>query len=251
LSKELETQKLKKSIDSILERYTLKTMRTDTDIEPTSLYLVDEEAMNELLVLQNSFNNEILKYKKINQDEERYLSKYGFQKSCKLLNPSLVSYKYLINIFNNWKQVNDKRKVYDRLDAEFEIWKNVYLKHSTEELEKNEDLDAEFVAHQKKEILSAIKSAKEKHEWIKKNFYNPEINLEVRISSRDRSKKYATIYYYYNIDNEETPKMHRKKLHLDIHRPNVLWYQPKEDTSLETFMKNATNAYGDVYFIES
>jgi len=244
-----ESEQLEKDIQDILKNYSLEILETDKDIEVTKLYLIDKKGLKELLVLENAFNNSISDLKRANHDTDKFLKKYGFQRSCKILNPLDVAYKYSITIQKKFKLINDREKVYNKLEEEFEVWKNSYLKYSLQEFEKSNTVDKDFIQLQQKEIFKKIALKQKKLIWLKdkKNFDT----LDVRISSRDRSKEYATLYYYYNIENEEKPKMHRRKFHLDIQRPNVLWYEEKEDKSHNSFMKNAENAFGDVYFIEN
>lgn len=233
-----------KNIYKVLDNYPFEKRKTDVDLENTILYLVDKKAIDELLYLEISFNEKILDFKRAGADEERYFKNNNFRKHCKLLNTAYCAYRYTIHIYNKFKDVRDRDKVYNYLDGEFSVWRNSFLKHSKIALSQNKNIDVDFVQEQEKLITDKIKKAEKEFHWIKNNYED----LEVRINSKKRSKKYGTIYLYYNIREDVVQKMHRDRFHLDINRPNILWYTPKEDTSSDTFIKSSKNPFGDVYY---
>ena len=207
--------------------------------EPSKIHLVDEDVLAKLLLLQGKHNYSINENEDLEKKQVANLKRYGFERACKIFNPYSPCYSYSLQIEKKWKQVNDPIKVKERLDEEYEVWANAYKKHAFEELDKSQ-AEAEFIASEKKEVLKEISEAKQQLLFIKENFDTLE---DVRISSRDRARKYATIHF----KTEDSTK--QKKLHVNISKFNVLWYVKREDRSLETFMKNATHAFGDVYYL--
>jgi len=234
LHEKYKTQQLQQNVNNILEAYSYELFQTDDGVDPTRIYLVDEEAIKNLLLLQVRHDKQFAK----TQIGKRDKSKFGFHKFYKLLNPDIAAYHYKISFAKRWKQVSDRQKVYDRLEEEFEVWKNSFLKHGTAKLNATL-MDQELYDSQKENMYKKIEEAKQHLQFIKQS---PELIRDIRISSRDRSKEYATIYFI-------TLEKKRLKIHLDTKRPNILWYNPKERLSLDQFMKVATHAFGDVYYI--
>ena len=241
---EKEVKNLESKILDALNGYRVEKIQTDKDIEETVLYFVDKKCIDTLLNLSNEFNKEILCNKKDGMSDDTFFLKYGFQKHCKILNSDLPAHSYSISIEKKWKHVKDSEKVYARLDEEFEVWKNAYRAKTVEKL-------SAVKAKNSKEILAEvdrkIAETRKKHEWIKENFDR----LKVVISSRDRSKEYATIYFYIKGGVGDRIKIVKKKNHLDIHRPNVLWFKKSENISHGEFLKIASNPFGDVYYLEN
>jgi len=219
---------------NVLQQYTPLEIDTDEKLESSKLYIADEKLNEKLLFLQLKLDSEL---------DESDVRKYGFQKIVNLLNPYSCATNYYIVIEKKWKQVNDPQKVRDRLDEEFEVWKNVYTKHALKELKGNDKLSAEDIKAHEQDIASNIREKKQKHEYIKENFSN----LDVRICSKKRAHDYGTIHMTH-LDKQKK----RTKRHLSVKVPNVLYYiEPIESNKLDEYLMVAENIYGDVWVLKN
>lgn len=227
-------ESIKQEVLKLLESYEYKTIDTDEELAPSKLYEADKALNDKLNFLQLKLELEF-------GDNESALKRYGFHRIVKFINPGAPASFYHVQIEKKWKQVNDPQKVIQRLDEELAVWSNTYRKHAYEELEANREADEVFIQEQKALIDSKIRDAAKECKRIKDNF---EEFRDVRICSKYRAHNYGTLHY--------TIEDKKYKKHLSSKLASVIYYktQYRANNKLDEFLSEATNVFGDVWFIE-
>lgn len=216
---------------------------TQVDIEISEqkssvLYLVDEVLLEVLMRLKSEHDAHLCENESDSEKIEKLLKRYGSDQVCTIFNPHSSCHHYSIQVFRKYKYVTDPELVRKRLDEEYEVWVNAYRKETINKL-KAQNASAESMQKNKREMEKHITQAKKELVYIKENFDK----LDVRVSSSDRCREYATVHF-----NTEDSKRQTKR-HVHISRFNVLWYKEREDNSMEAYIKKAEHPFGDVYYL--
>ena len=224
-----------------------RVLESDTKENPV-IYFADDALRDALVAMEKEHNAQI---------DEPYLKNYGFKKLCRLFNPDEKVSNYSINKEKKFKHVLDQDKVLNRLDKEYLFWKNDLKKRSMAtykaEAERTQaDIDA-FEAKLDKRIADAGIEL----ERIKSDFDD----LEVRVISKVRAHSFYSLFYRQTQMRRGRPSkktngksiVHKQiKRHISTSAPNVLWYEKgvRSDCSVDEFILQAENPFGDVYVME-
>jgi hypothetical protein len=168
------------------------------------------------------------------------LKNYKFDLIVKLLNPARAAQNYFVGLKGKHRQINKSDTVRENIEGEFAVWKNK-LKKDVREIVTLHSLDDEAFAILEKEAVMKIEAAEAQYNFILNHFDD----LEVRIAGYTHEVIYP--YVSYRIKGENIQK------HLSIKVPSVLYYESvkyRSDMAVADFIKNATNAFGDIYYIE-
>lgn len=227
-------EKIKSDVLALLDKRTPEKIITESDRDPTLLYLSDKALNNELINLKFLLEKEF-------EDPDKDVKRYGFNKIVNLLNPGEPVGTYFWHIEKKWKLISTPDKVLARLDEELAVWANSYRLHSFKELDESKEASEAYVTEQKKLIEGKIKEAEDKCAWLKEHFDELET---VKICAKKRSYVYGTVHF--KINGKPV------KRHLSYKLPNVLYYEKphyRSNNTIDQFLEKAENAFGDVYFI--
>lgn len=226
---------VKKEANAILSRYKHLDIdvTTPSDKEPKigKLYFVDNEGMLQLIGLKTQLEGEF-SFKK---DSKRY----GFDLIAKLLNPGKPAQHYYAGVKGRHRQINDSVKVRKNIEGEYAIWKNTTRKQYAEEAMLH-GYTGDKLAEHENDLTKRFIEAEAHFQRIMADFDN----LEVKIVGYENEKLYPYISFTVN------KKLNHK--HLSIRVPSALLYESvtyRSDMNVAEFVKNATNAFGDVYYI--
>lgn len=225
--------------DKCKELITMKLQEYPFDEElKARLYIGDKNLVEFIKLCEDEL---LLEY---GSDKDIY-KQYSISKIVKLINSDKPSNWYRIYTGYDWKQINDKDKVFKLLNGELE---RTFHKHKLDVRKKIKS--KEIKEEQEKKILHDIdleyKEAQKINQYILDNFDN----LDTRISSYKDRKAYAKIDFKIN-------KKRQTNKNLNKTVPNVIWFEelPKEDKKREDnelleYFKHAKNPFGYVYYIE-
>ncbi|MHC3995733.1 hypothetical protein ACXWTF_12985 [Thiomicrolovo sp. ZZH C-3] len=221
-------------------------------IDPARLFLVDAGVMAQLVQIGREHDMAVSEaFMQDDRFEDKYAEierkvdprhKHDFSHVIKLVNPDMSAHTYGVHRERRYKSVTDPRKVRDEMPGELERWAN--SRRSSAEQSTDVEDRQEVRAKIEKDIV-------DKERTFKKVVGSYE-KYEVRILSKERAKKYATLTYSC-VDDDGKRKSGSH--HLAISTLNALWYQPlryrPNDTNSE-FIRKAEelgNVIGDIYFI--
>jgi len=205
------------------------------------LYICSDEVMEQVKEQEKRL---VMEY---GHDEFLYKS-FGINAILKYINRDIPTHYYKLYKKETWEQINDQKKVFDRLDGVFLRWKNVMKSKVNAQLKKN-NVDEHTIANVNADIKEEIIEAEKKLNYIKENFDE----LDVRISNYANRNQYTAVTIAKPKEGKpEIDKFAQITLRKEI--PNLLWYVPKskEDklTKLQKYFKKAKHAFGTVYYAE-
>jgi len=195
------------------------------------VYFIDEEVLKNLLLLENKI-----------RAEYKGRTKNPFGRYAKLLNPGKIAIKYNFYMRKTPRIIKDAQKVFEALDKEFLLFKNVLLKEFEEGIESNKELEESEVIKLREEVNNRIDTEYKQLEDIKRNFNS----YEVVITNYNQAREYPTIHY-----TSEDKKHYTE--HLSIKVPNFLFYREeasdsKSTASIKKFINTANLIGNTIYY---
>ncbi len=220
-------EKIKQDVCLVLSRYSRMIL-----MEEGELYFMDKDGIEAMISLKKELEESFSK----KTDPKRY----GFNQIVKLLNHNHPAQHYSIGIRGRHRQINDSIKVRDNLEGEFAVWKNK-MRKETANMAALHHFDDEMLKKSELELERRIAEGELHFKRLMEKFEN----FEVRIAGYGHEKNYPYISFSTDGKNHNT--------HLSIKVPSVLWYQPsyyRSDMSVADFLREAQNAFGEVYYME-
>lgn len=212
-----------------------KIEKITSSIEPivyndAYLYLINEEQLLYLLGLESRV-----------KENSNSNSKNPFMKYGKIINPKVAAIKYNLYTRKTPRIIVDPQKVYEYLDKEFNLFKNVLSKEFDEKLLDSNLTEAD-AAKYRKELEKRISREEKILEELKNNFSK----YEVVISNYNDIRAYPTIYYTGEDKKQNTE-------HLSVKAPNFLYFKDskldrKVNATVKEFIENADLVGNTIFF---
>lgn len=218
--------------DILMEIFDICKPLSHITYNDASIYLIDEGALKKLLLLEN-------KVKTLYTGR----TKNPFSKYAKIINPKMKASKYGFYMRTIPRIIRDEQKVFESIDKEFELFKNILLKELEAGIENNLSLPSEEVYKMKNEVSERILKESEKLNEIKKSFSE----YEVIITNYQNIRAYPAIHF----TGED--KKHYVE-HLSIRVPNFLYYEEsfdkdsKSNAYVKKFIKEASILGNTIYY---
>lgn len=183
-----------------------------------------------------------------NDSNEKRKSSDPFFQVAKLFGDdktSIIAYKFFLK--HKYKNITDKKKIEDRIDALHLIEINKIKKNHEDYIAENKDsFDAAFIQNLKNELEEDIQEIKDKKKFLIDNFDD----LEIKISTFKEFKEYPTIK---TINTNQVDSVE----HLRIEVPNVIHAHTniflldedmRKDAKHIKFILEAKKAFADIYY---
>ncbi|MEA3373707.1 MAG: hypothetical protein U9Q62_08470 [Campylobacterota bacterium] len=196
------------------------------------LYLVDTSIDKELIYLRSVLESHYA--------SEKDSKQFAFSKIVKHYNPAKPVSRFGLYRQHKWRQISDPEKVRPKLKSELSIFKNIQ-RNNLEEHIKLFNYSEDEVRELRSSLEKSFLEKEEALEYIEEHFDT----LDVRISAHANDKLiYGTISF-------RTHDQKQYSRHISKELPNVLYYIAQEerpDNELSEYLKEATHAYGEVYY---
>lgn len=222
----------KESILQLLNKY------KKVEISDAVIFEIDEE-MNNIIVESSRLLT--MEY----GEQKNALNKYTINHIVKFLNPDNPTASYSVSKKKFWKQVNERTKVLNRLDAEFVIWSRRLLKEVTSKI-KTKNVSPQLLKEKRESLNEEIKEKELVLEYIKEHYDE----LDVVISAFHTKPSWGVVARFTTISDDMW-----KEIRLKTTTVNAIFIDKKvkhdkiyAHNKLIHFFKKATHAYGDVYF---
>lgn len=184
-----------------------------------SLYLIDEEIKNEILLLEATA---------IGMDKDT--NKNAFRRYAKLINREFPAYKYSFLVKKRSKEIFDREKIKERMEGVVARYINKERLQLKKKIEAhNPPLEADEVAYLKARLEERLEIEKKKIEEVRENFED----YDVVITNHAHSNVYPAIYYTLRTEGKKRDYLKQDNTHLRAEVPNLLWY--KEDKPYANF----------------
>ena len=198
----------------------------------SDVFFIDAGALKQLLTIGERIDSKLEK-----KSDNRLFS---LKHLVKVLNAHEICSKYSVDYLQKFPQITKKDSVAKYLEEEYRVWVNSTIKEHKEyiEIHKPDDITVKRMQY---ELEAKLAKAKDEHEYITDNFDN----LDVKIIAYAKAEMYPSISI--------TTESETNRAHLRNSVPNALWFSPsaaRANKSADTFIKEAKNPYGSVYYIE-
>lgn len=224
----------------ILENKDLQKFITKEELKDGVLYIVNKQVYSEILILAHEANDIKLKYQRKNESKKK--KSENFFQIAKLMNTT-SAYKYKVDEKEKYVTITDEKKIKERLEIKFLIWKK----------KQNKILEDTIID---KKLYDEVKTDLEKE--FKDNILLAQEQLDLIINNYDMFKSSLTSYQvlkvyevlYFTTDDKKT---HQEHLRTSV--PNILYYtenpsfnsSKRSDKIVDKITKEGKHIFDDFY----
>ena len=200
--------------------------------EKATLYLVNEEVLREILLLESSVRG-LVEDKKENP----------FDHYAKIINPEQPAYKYTHTVKQKYKNFSAEEKVRKAIPERLSIWINTSRKRLRDQIEEGDYSQKEITQFWSK-LEQDISLTEHNVELLLKDFGK----YHVVITNYEDGHTYSNLYFTLQ-DGSSINE------HLRTTVPNILWYDEdavrakrRSNFKIGEIVENYTSLCGQIYF---
>jgi hypothetical protein len=220
---------INKILDSLLP---IKFVKSD-------LYLIDQENYYKLLQIDAV----LMPHKK----DTKKTNIYSIDSYINILNPKSIAFSYTLTPVLKRKQISDFSKIQVHLSRELEVSKNI-LKDDFDKFIQNNDISELMYNEKLQELNNKLQQELDYFNSINNNTDKYKNNDKLKILSEPVLHGQIR-YYYLNAAGEKEDE----QKHLSSEKPNILVFdensgsKKRKDNKIDTFLRNSTKIFGNVY----
>ena len=156
---------------------------------------------------------------------------YSINKIVNLINPDNVAYQYDLTMAKKYVYLSTKELCIEEAKVRVEISANIQRKNLREDIERHPEYSLDFIKKIEDELEKKIEDERNKVDEVIKN---PDSISSIKISGFKNLIEYGQINYGYfhkdKLDKKGQKLKVRTNAHLSIVYPNVLFFEPDEET---------------------
>lgn len=233
---DLKFYKIKKEVEDFLKDYQSTVQKAED--KKAILFVLDKRAID---FLKDKSKELKIEY----SHDSAFYKKHNINNIIKVINWEKPCHSFRTLVSYNWREINDKDKVFNVLEKELEKTFNKQKANVKKQLEKKE-ISEDYQKVVISKINSEYEKAKKEVAFMLKNKENIK---EARISEYKRRKLYPRVDFIIN-------KKRQTAVGLKTTSLNGIWFEElneeqarNSNNKLAEFIENAINPFGDVYYI--